>query len=96
VTAIASTFAGADRVLPAGGAGDRAHPVRMLKKLKVDKQTVRRLSGVALSDVRGARDADDGTDSGYPVCQSYGSCDCPVPAGSLEGPICNGTSGVLC
>jgi len=58
-------------------ANRRGHAARMHKKLKLEKQTVWRLSGVTLAAVRGARDNDDGTKSGFPVCLSYyGSCDC--------------------
>jgi hypothetical protein len=64
------------------------------KRLKLGKQTVRRLGGSALSGVRGARDGDNDTVSGYPVCWSYyGSCGCDPAKGTA---LCTITSVDAC
>jgi hypothetical protein len=54
----------------------------MRKKLRLDRMTLHPLRERALVALRGGRDADDGTGSGYPVCLSY--FECPPPP-SLSG-----------
>jgi len=45
----------------------------MRKKLRLDKQVIRRLSDVALAAPRGGmdNDPDDGTTSTFPVCPTF-------------------------
>jgi hypothetical protein len=51
----------------------------MRKKIELKKQTMRRLDRTGIATARGGMQADDGTNSGYPVCRTYYYCPQPAP-----------------